>query len=434
MSPTSDDYVILVEDGSSLFTEDGSPLITNEVATMTYQSNSNITVAAKRESVTGVANSTVTGAIGVRIVGSTGLSMKRAPIQSQEISQDGVMPMGRLGGKSVDGSFSTEMSVGGAFALFTEAVMRSTWATSTAIGFATMTTVAIATNEVVAAGGSWLTQGIRVGDIFRVSGTTVSGNNNTNNIVTAVTTLTISTVTGAFTTLAATPTGTLTILPKLVTATSPTRVSHTIEQYDEDTDLTELFLGCRCVGAKFSFKPNQMATAEYTFMGMDRTLLATGTSPWFTSPTYTTGLALIADDSSIRFNGATVATFNGFDLEFSIDAAGENVLGSFVSPDIFDNRLTVRGTITGLRADFSKLTLYDAETEFEVSILLQEPATAPKPCIAFFVPRAKISALSAPVGGGDGPKVETLELMIGPKVAATGYDGTVVSISSSSSS
>ena len=400
---------------------------------MPYQSNSNIIVAAKRETVTGTANSTVTGAVGVRIVGSTGLSLKRAPITSQEISADGVMPMGRLGGKSVDGSFYTEMRVGGAFALFTEAVMRSTWATSTSITFATMTTVAVGTNEVVAAGGSWITQGIRVGDIFKLVGTTVSGNNNVNTRVLAVTTLTISTVTGAFTTLTATVTGTLTVLPKLVTATTPTRYSHTIEQYDEDTDLTELFLGNRCIGAKYSFKPNAMATAEYTFMGMDRTVLATGTSPWFTSPTYTTGLSLIADDSAIRFNGATVATFNGFDLEFSIDAAGENVLGSFVSPDIFDNRLTVRGTITGLRSDFSKLTLFDAETEFEVSILLQEPATAPKPCISFFIPRCKISALSAPVGGGDGPKVETLELMIGPKVAATGYDGTVVAIQSSSS-
>lgn len=400
---------------------------------MTYQSNSNITVAAKRETVTGTANATVTGAVGVRLIGSTGLTLKRVPIQSQEISADGVMPMGRLGGKSVDGSYSTEMSVGGAFALFSEAVMRSTWATSTSITFATMTTVAVGTNEVVATGGSWITQGIRVGDLFKLVGTTVSGNNNVNTRVIAVTTLTISTVTGAFTTLAATVTGTLTVLPKLVTATTPTRVSHTIEQYDEDTDLSELFLGCRCIGAKFSFKPGQMATAEYSFLGMDRTALTTGTSPWFTSPTYTTGLALIADDSAIRFNGATVATFNGFDLEFTIDAAGENVLGSFVSPDIFDNRLTVKGTVSGLRSDFSKLTLYDAETEFEVSILLQEPASAPKPCIGFFLPRCKISALSAPVGGGDGPKVETLELMIGPKVAATGYDGTVVSISSSSS-
>lgn len=401
---------------------------------MTFQSNSNITVAVKRETVTGTANTTVTGAVGVRLIGSSGLSLKRSAIQSQEISADGVMPMGRLGGKSVDGGFSSELSVGGAHALFLEAVMRSAWATSTSITFATMTTVAVGTNEVVAAGGSWLTQGIRVGDVFKLVGTTVSGNNNTNQIVTAVTTLTISVVTGAFTTLVGTVTGTLTRLPKLVGAATPSRYSHTIEQYDEDTDLSELFLGCRCIGAKFSFKPNAMATVEYSFMGMDRTVLATGTSPWFTTPTYTTGLALIADDSAIRYNGATVATFTGFDLDISIDAKGESVLGSFVSPDIFDNRQSVKASISGLRSDFSKLALYDAETEFEVSIVLQEPATAPKPCLSFFIPRAKISALSAAVGGGDGPKVETLELMIGPKVATSSYDGTVLSISSSSSS
>jgi hypothetical protein len=174
-----------------------------------------------------------------------------------------------------------------------------------------------------------------------------------------------------------------------------------------------------------------MATAQYTFLGMDRTQLTTGTSPWFTSPTLTTDLGLVADDATIRFNGAVVSTFTGFDLDFSIAAAGQPVIGSFVSPDIFDNDLTVTGSITGLRSDFSNLTLYDAETEFEIGILLEELETAPKDCISIFLPRVKISGLSAPVGGGDGAKIETLQLMIGPKVSATGYDAGICTIQTS---
>jgi hypothetical protein len=43
----------------------------------------------------------------------------------------------------------------------------------------------------------------------------------------------------------------------------------------------------------------------------------------------------------------------------------------------------------------------------------------------------KISGLSADVGGGDGAKIETLNLMVGPKAAATGYDATIATFSSS---
>jgi hypothetical protein len=164
---------------------------------------------------------------------------------------------------------------------------------------------------------------------------------------------------------------------------------------------------------------------------MDRDPKTTGTSPHFSSPTLTSTLGLVADDSSILKDGVAVADFTGFDLEFNIAAAGVPVIGSLTPPDIFDNDLRVTGTITGLRQDFSNLTLYDAETEFEINILLEEPTGAPPSCLGIFLPRVKISGLSAPVGGGDGAKVETLNLFVGPKTAASGYDATIAAIFSS---
>ena len=107
------------------------------------------------------------------------------------------------------------------------------------------------------------------------------------------------------------------------------------------------------------------------------------------------------------------------------------MLGSFVPADIFDNDMAVSGSISAPRSDFANLTSFDAETEFEMGILLQEPTTAPKPFFAVYLPRVKFSALSAPVGGGDGAKIETLTLMVGPKVAATGYDGTIATFHTS---
>lgn len=399
---------------------------------MSYQTGSNVLVAIKAETTTGVACATVTGATQLRITDSPGLKLNRAAVQSNEKRADGTRTMGRLGYKSVDGSFNAELSPGGATDILIEALMRSTWTTNVAIGFATMTTVACGTNEVVAGGGDWVGgQGIRVGDVFRLSNTSVSANNNINLRVTAVSSGTINVPAGSLSTLTAATTGTLTVLRKLITATTPTRRSYNVEQYDKDTDLSELFLGCRVVGMNLSCQPGQMATVQYSFLGMDRTALATGTSPFFTSPSLTTDLGMIADDSGIYLDGVAVTDFTGFNLNFSLAASGAPVIGSLTTPDIFDNDLTVSGSITGLRQDFSYITKYDAETEFELSILLETSETAPQSCLGIYLPRVKISALSAPVGGGDGAKVETRELMIGPKAAATGYDGTIAAFHTS---
>lgn len=398
---------------------------------MTYQTGSNILVALKAESTTGVAVGTVTGAQQVRITDSPGLELKRAQIQSQEKRDDGNTSMGRSGGKSVDGSYNMELIAGGAINTLMGAALRATFATSTSITFVTLTAVTFATNALESSAGDFIAEGIKIGDIFTISGSDTSENNDLNKTVLAVTSGTLTAPAASFTAAATSDTaGTLVIRRKLTQSTQPARSSYNIEQYDEDTDTSEVFLGCRVVGMRLSFQPGQMATAVFTFLGMDRNALDSS-APFFTSPSVTTGLALIADDSSIRYNGASIATFTGFDLDFTITAAGEPVIGSFTTPDIFDNDLAVAGTITGLRDDFGNLTLFDAETEFEVSILLEAPNTTPKQCINIFVPRAKISALSAPVGGGDGAKIETLTLMVGPKVVAATYDAGMVTISTS---
>jgi hypothetical protein len=388
---------------------------------MAYQTASRVLVALKRETTAGTA-ATASGATRVRIIDSPGLVLNRAQIQSNEKTSTALKPMMRLGYKTVEGSLNGELSVGGATDILLEAAV--------AVGFATLTTVAVGTNALVAAAGSWYTQGVKIGDVFKLTGTSQSANHKNARVI-ALTTLTLSVADGTYSVVAASATGTLTILKKVINGATPTSYTHTVEQYDQDIDLTELFKGCMCVGARMSFRPGQMATVQYTFLGMDRELLASGASPYFSSPTLTTSLQLVADDSAIRYNSAAVATFTGFDLDFQITAQGVPVIGSLVTPAIFDNDLMVSGSVTGLRSDFSNLTLYDAETEFDLSILLQEPTGSPPEALSFYLPRVKIAQAGAPLGGGDGAKQETLSISAGPKTAATGIDGTVASIQSS---
>jgi len=406
---------------------------------MAYQTSANVLVALAVEAAGTPGTAALVGAADaklLRITDSPGLVLNRGKILSAEKRDDGEVPMGRIGGKSVTGSYNTEVTVGGAQDVLYQAIHRSTWVAETVAvtcdaGAVYTSIQATGTAELTLVGtGSFITQGVRVGDLCKL--TAVVTNLNKIGMVKTVTANVLTFFGTPFALEAADNNAVLTILKKVKTATTPTRRSFTVEQYDQDIDLSELFLGCRATELRLSFKPNSHALATWSFLGMDRTALVVGTSPWFTlPPAATTGLAVIADDSTIAYNGTAVATFTGFDLTFTINAAGQPVIGSVVSPDIFDNDITVSGTITGLRSDFSNLTLYDAETEFEVGIHLHEPGALPQGCVGFFLPRCKISGLSAPAGGGDGAKVETLDIMCGPKVAAATYDAGTCTISSS---
>lgn len=394
-----------------------------------FQNSANILVALKRESTVGVAAG-ATGGTQMRVLSSPGLALKRAQIQSAEKRSDMLKSMARLGGKSVSGSYNAELSIGGATDIMAEAIMRSTWSAALTMTAASMTSFTTTTSTIVATAGSFLTNGIKVGDVVTLASTATAANNGINLRVVTVTATTITVAGTPLTAAGADATGSLTRLKKVINGATPTRYSHTIEQYYTDIDQSEQFLGCRLTGFKLSFKPGQMATITPTFMGLDRVLLSTAASPYFTSPALTTGLDLIADDSAIRFNGADVTSFTGFDLSFDITAKNEPVIGSFVSPDVFDNDLTVTGSITGIRSDFANLTLFDAETEFDMSILLQEPTGSPKAAFAIYLSRAKIGDVSAPILG-DGAMVETRSLLVGPKVADSSHDAGYCSFSSS---
>ena len=407
---------------------------------MTIQLASDVSVRLVRESTTGTA--ALVGATPchvIRITDSPGLELKRAQVQSKELRNDLTSTLMRLAGKSVDGSYNGELTVGGATDMIIESVMRSTWVAASTPKFtcdagAAHTSLAFTANTVTLAGtDTWATtHGVRVGDVCYCGavGATID---NIKFMVASIdaTDKIITTVGSPLAVVGADTNATFNVLKKVTTPTTPTRYSHTIEQYDENTDLSELYLGCRVTGFRLSAKPGEMATWGATFMGMDRTILVVGTSPWFTTPTTTTGLGLIADDSTAWFNAAAAVNITGFDLDFAIGATTLPILGTFVSPDVFDNIMTVKGSITGARTGSANDTLFDAETEFNLGLLLQEPGDVPRGALGVFLPRVKIASLAKPAGGSTGPKIETMAIEAAVKVAATGYDATIANFTSS---
>ncbi len=395
---------------------------------MAYQTGKNMVVAYKAETTLGVA---VSGGSGLqfRPNASGGLKLSRAVVNSNEIRSDGQASMGRLGSKTVTGGYAGDISLG-TFDTLIEAGFRSTMVAASTIVTATASIITITTDatSLVANAGSWITAGVRVGDVFRLTGQPTSTSNNSRNLrVTAVTTLTLSVAETLVVNAVACTVFSVTLAKRISQGTSPVSRSFTVEEYNQDLDLSERFVGCKVSSMKFSGQPDQMATVEFGMVGLDESGLASGASPNFTSPTLTTSDGLTMVDATIRMNGTDVATLTGFELMIDLSGATQPVVGSTTSPDVFLNNAIVSGSISGLRADFSNLTLFTGETEFALSVLMVENESEPKDFISLFIPRCKLTGVDKSFGN-DGALIETMPFMVGSKGVATGYDNTMVKL------
>src|SRR5262245_3783526 len=113
---------------------------------MAFQNNAAVLAAVRRET-TPYSIATTTGATQIRVIQTPGLKHNRAQIQSQEKRSDALAPMGRLGYKTEDGTFNSELTIGGHNDMWMEAVMRTTANATFNVAFASVTTVAISTNQ-----------------------------------------------------------------------------------------------------------------------------------------------------------------------------------------------------------------------------------------------------------------------------------------------
>lgn len=398
---------------------------------MAQQTGQNMLVAYKEETTFDTAPSPATGGTRVRFNPSDGLTFGRESIQPGEVLSSLMTRMGRLGSGSVSGGYTGDAYADGSWDDWIEALLLSTWTASVDITETEMTSITTTDSTIVAAAGSWITEGVRVGDIVRLSNHSTAANNDINLRVVGVTADTI-TVAGTPLTVDASADSsfTLTVLKKLINAASPTRRSYYIEEYFADIDQSMVYGGCKISSLRIQGQPNGMATVEWGIVGASGDALDTASSPFYTSPTLGTGLGLVFDDAQIRFAGAEVATLTSFELTIDLGAQPQPVLGSANAAGIFERAMTMEGSLGVLREDLDNFDHFTAEDELELHVLLEEEMSAPKNALGLFVPRLKLTNANAPVGG-EGAMIETLPFMVGEKAAATGYDNTMISICSS---
>jgi len=390
-----------------------------------------VKVAYKVEASLNVAPGTSGGEV-LRLTASPGLSLRKDPIRSDEIRDDGLSTVPRHGSQSVSGSYSGELSAS-SFMTPLAAVCRATQTAASTLtqASASLTNIVFGTNYVAltttTSTGGWVTAGIRVGDVFRITGSSAT-NNNLNGQVVAMTTHTLTVPNGTFTAEAtAVSSYSLTRGTKIFNADSVVRSSYYIDQYEQDNDLSTTFGGCRFTSFTLTGAPNGMAQIALGVMGLSATANASGASPYYTAPTEYTTVPLVFADAVIYFDGAKLTTATEFSLTLDNGGSTLPIIGSTTSPDVFDGSARLSGTLSFLREDLDTLGDFQDEDELELFVLLQAAMTAPKSYMGLYVPRLKLMGLDAPLGS-DSALIESVSWEAGVKVAATGYDGALLTI------
>lgn len=393
------------------------------------QTGRNLSVRYKQEPAFNTPPGT-TGANQFRANASPGLSLTRSLINAGEIRSDLKTSMARLGSNDVKGSYTGDLSVG-TFDPLLAAVMRGTWTPVLTASQADVTSVTQTVNSIVGASGSFLAKGFAVGDVIQQNVTGGPGANNNRNL--RVTSVSASTLGIAETLVAdgtARTTFTITRTKKVIQPSVAQRTSYTFEEYYQDIDLSKQITGARISSMKVSGKPNGMATVEFGVVAANLIPLTTANSPYYTSPILTSSIGLVMTDAVIRFNGQDVTNLTSFDLSLDLKAASLPVIGSNITPDVFDNSADVTGSLSGVRQDFSNLNNFTSETELQFEALFTEPTSEPKNFISFFIPRLKLTGASSSFGA-DGAMIETLPFTVGDKGPVTGFDDTMLAISTS---
>jgi Phage tail tube protein len=390
---------------------------------MAYQSAKNVRVAYKAETTFNVLP-TAGGATQFRVNSGT-LNLTKAPIVSNEVRPDGLISRGRHGQRDVGGAYEGDLSLGTFDALFA-AAFRSTFVAALVI--TNSPSITTTTSTIVGASGDWFAAGLRIGDVIKFSGLADAANNNKNLHITALTATIITVAETLVANAVGDTTYTLTRPKKLLQGTTPT--SFTFEETENDIDGSEIFSGVRVGSMTLTMAPNEMAKINFGVVGANMQTMTAANSPYFTSPTNTTGVGMTAVEAKLFLNGVAVVDLTALTLGIDLGAAGIPIVGATITPDVFTNSANVTGSITSLRQDLARVGNFLAEDVLSLQATFEDTLAAPKGFISFYVPNLTFASATKSELGADGPRTQEQTLLIGAddRGTALGFDPTAIKI------
>ena len=359
-------------------------------------------VAYKKE--TGGAWGELPGASGAKYLRrvTSDFTLNKETYESNEIRTDYQVADFRHGVRSAAGTLNGELSAG-SYSDFMAAVVAQDFAAVSSITSLSITITAPVSGlqTVVRATGSWIADGIQVGNVIRLSGGTLPiDTTGVNLLVVAVValTLTVRVVNGTtLTTQGSAVTGVTCAIPGKKTfapTTGHTNDSFTIEQWFSDISQSEVYTGMKVGSVAMQLPSTGLTTVDIAFQGKD--LTSTGTSQYFTSPTAASSTGIFAAvNGAVIVNGvpSAVITSADFTVERGLEAA--NVVGNNNASDIFTGRIRVNGNISVYFQDAVYRDMFKNETEASIVFALSADNSGGANVLSFVMPRVKLGSASA---------------------------------------
>ena len=399
---------------------------------MPLQQNVSTEIRYAPEVTWGTAPGASTTAQSLRRVSST-LSLNRDSFQSAEVSLHRQLSDMRLGTRRAQGDISGEMSPG-TYADFVEAWTRGTWAATTSITEATgamsSATLSVSSNVVTASAGSFITAGLKIGDVVRFTEGFAAGNLNKNLRVTSLTSTTM-TVVGATLSNEAGPISTYTIATPgkkvMPPASGHTNRSFAVEINYSDIDTSELYTGCRVGRMQFGLPASGMSSFLVGLAGKDMSILSGASAPYYTgtvtSPTSTGILAAV--NGSLLLNGTAISVVTGLEFTCELSPQSDAVVGSNTVSEIFLGRNLLTGNLTALLEDSTYISAFLNETEISLAVQLNVDSSANSDFFSIFLPRVKLSSATVQRQGDGGIPV-SFAFQALKKATTTGFDASTV--------
>lgn len=298
------------------------------------------------------------------------------------------------GVSKVMGSINGLMSAN-AYATLLASLLRKDMTATAAITGASFTIAGAGPYTITRATGDFLTGGIKIGDVVRITAGTYTGTaRDINLLVTGVTALVLTVVVPNGSALSAQgpiASSTLTVIGKksIVPTSSHTSDYYTFEEWFSDISKSRTYTDVQIASADVAIPATGNSTIGLSLVGLGRTK---GGSQVLTSPTAeTTGTVLSASNAYILVNGTRTVVATGLSLKIDGQVShGEAVVGSRTISDVYRGDVKVTGSITMVHDAETTSDLFDNETAVSVIAVLFADSTATSEFVSFVLPRTKI--------------------------------------------
>lgn len=350
-------------------------------------------VAYKKQSGIGSASSGSGGQL-IRRDSATFTKTKQT-FSSEEINSFQQYTGDAYGSASTSGTLNGELSPA-TYKDFLASLLRTTFVSISAISSVSLTIAGSGpTFTITRASGSFLTDGVKAGDVVQITGGTYTGiAKNLNLVVVSLTATVLTVIVPNGKTLAAqgpVASSTLSIIGKkaVVPSSSQANDYYTIEEWLSDISKSRLYTDMQVASADITIPANGTAKIQLAFMGLARSLSG---SQVLTSPTAETSTAILSGvNAAILVNAAqtTVATSLALKIDGQL-SPGEPVIGSKSISDNVKGDVKVTGSFSVVKTDEANATLFDNETQFQIIAVVFADATDSSAFVAFSIPLCEI--------------------------------------------